>query len=137
MPVIGYFAGERFAGRIGDYDHWIVLAVLLFIGAKMIWGSFDRKCTFVPSTSFRDMMPLSIATSIDALAVGMSFALLDVEIYPAALLIGVVTLLLSMSGVKIGHMFGKKYKSKAELAGGAILILIGLKIVLEHAGVIS
>jgi putative Mn2+ efflux pump MntP len=135
MPAIGYFAGSRFAEHIADYDHWVVLAALSVIGAKMVRGSFDRTCAFAASLSFRDMFPLAIVTSVDALAVGVSFALLGVSILPSALLIGAVTLLLSMSGVKIGRRFGERYKSKSELAGGLMLIMIGVKVVLTHTGV--
>ena len=138
MPIIGYFAAMLFADRIIAFDHWIAFALLCFLGIKMIVESFKRdgardagEASLKPSK----MLPLAIATSIDALAVGISFAFLHVNIAPAAALIGAVTLVLSMLGVKIGNVFGARFKSKAELAGGAILILIGLKILLEHMGV--
>jgi putative Mn2+ efflux pump MntP len=132
MPLLGYAAGVSWADDIAGYDHWVAFAVLLIIGAKMIKGSFDKTCVTSPSLEFSFMMPLAVATSIDALAVGVSFSFLNVRIIPAALLIGTVTLSLSMSGVKAGNIFGMRYKSKAELAGGVILMLMGLKIVLEH-----
>ena len=132
MPLLGYAAGSNWAGDIAGYDHWVAFAVLLIVGARMIKGSFDKKCVTSPSLKFGSMMPLAVATSIDALAVGVSFSFLSVRIIPAALLIGAVTLGLSMSGVKAGNVFGIRYKSKAELAGGVILVLMGLKIVLDH-----
>ena len=106
--------------------------ILLFVGGKMVRESFDRSCPQINSLKFKDMLPLSIATSIDALAVGLSFTLLDVKIIPASLLIGAVTLCICMAGVKIGSAAGERFKSPAELAGGVILILIGVKVVIEH-----
>jgi len=132
MPIFGYFAGARFAIYISGYDHWVVLAILLFVGGKMVKGSFDRSCPQIDSLKFKDMLPLSIATSIDALAVGLSFAFLDVKIIPASLLIGIVTLCICMAGVKTGSVLGERFKSRAELAGGVMLIIIGVKIVVEH-----
>ncbi|MDR2780575.1 MAG: manganese efflux pump MntP family protein [Synergistaceae bacterium] len=132
MPLLGYAAGSNWAGDISTYDHWVAFAVLLIIGAKMIKGSFDKTYSASVSLEFASMMPLAVATSVDALAVGVSFSFLDVRIIPTALLIGAVTFSLSMSGVKAGNLFGMRYKSKAELAGGVILVLMGLKIVLEH-----
>ena len=155
MPLIGYLFAKLFADRILAFDHWIALALLGFIGGRMIAGSFrkegcpDRECPAgtcsdrtcpggrKPDSSEMTLFPaqmisLALATSIDALAVGVSFAFLQVGIVPAAVLIGTVTLLLSMAGVKIGRVFGKKFKAKAELAGGVVLVLMGVKIVLEH-----
>ena len=132
MPIIGYFAGARFAVHIAKYDHWVVLGILLFVGGKMIKEGLDRSHPCVTSLSFKNMISLSIATSIDALAVGLSFALLKVNILSASLLIGFVTLCLSMLGVKLGRIFGGRYKSNAELLGGVILIIIGLKIFVGH-----
>jgi putative Mn2+ efflux pump MntP len=132
MPLIGYFAGARFEAYIAGYDHWIVLVILLFVGGKMVRESFAGSSSQVVSLKFKDMLPLSIATSIDALAVGLSFALLDVEILPASFLIGVVTLCICMAGVKVGGVFGERYKRQAQLAGGVILIIIGAKIAVEH-----
>ncbi|MDR1510078.1 MAG: manganese efflux pump MntP family protein [Synergistaceae bacterium] len=132
MPLLGYAVGSNWADSITAYDHWVAFAVLLVIGAKMIKGSFDKTCVTSTSLEFGSMMPLAVATSVDALAVGVSFSFLNVNIIPAALLIGAVTFCLSASGVKAGNIFGMRYKSKAELAGGLILVLIGLKIILEH-----
>jgi putative Mn2+ efflux pump MntP len=132
MPLLGYAVGSGWAENITTYDHWVAFAVLLLIGAKMIKGSFDKTRVTSPSLEFGSMMPLAVATSVDALAVGVSFSFLNVNIIPAALLIGAVTFSLSVSGVKAGNTFGMRYKSKAELAGGVILVLMGLKIILEH-----
>jgi putative Mn2+ efflux pump MntP len=140
MPLIGYFLGSQFADKITAYDHWIAFILLGFIGGKMIKESLFDAETCPTSTnsplSFKMMLPLSIATSIDALAVGVSFAFFDIHIVSAVLLIGLVTLIFSMVGVKIGNLFGLKIKKKAEFAGGVILILLGLKIVLEHTGIL-
>lgn len=153
MPLIGYLMGAQFADSIVSFDHWIAFLLLCFIGGKMIKDGLTKEgcpdveggCTIkdkvCPNTEevpleFKKMLPLAIATSIDALAVGISFAFLKVNIVPAVSFIGVITLLLSMSGVKIGNVFGSKFKSKAELAGGIILILIGTKILLEHTGIL-
>lgn len=140
MPLIGYFVGSRFADKIVAYDHWVAFILLGIIGGKMIKESFDKVCPAKAkeeaNLGLKKMLPLAIATSIDALAVGVSFAFLSVDIAPAVIFIGIITLILSMAGVKIGNIFGIKYKSKAELAGGIILILMGLKILLEHLGVI-
>jgi len=153
MPLIGYMAATRFADSIMAYNRLIAFALLCFIGGRMIVGSFkkegcsdrecpdelcvDRECPGGKKPDNKEsslkpsqMLPLALATSIDALAVGISFAFLRVSIAPAVSLIGITTLIISMAGVGIGKIFGAKFKSKAELAGGAILILIGLKIVL-------
>lgn len=138
MPVIGFFAGINFAGYISSIDHWIVFVLLAFIGGNMIKESLGKEEEQVNDDfSVKVMLLLAIATSIDALAVGISFALLKINILYAASFIGVITFVLSAIGIKLGHVFGSKYKSKAELAGGIILILIGLKILLDHLGVIS
>jgi len=137
MPLIGYFAATTFAARFIEFGHWIAFVLLCFLGGKMIYGSFknsDDPCG-EPSIKPSVMLPLAIATSIDALAVGVSFAFLSVSIVPAVLFIGVTTLILSIIGVKIGNLFGAKYKSKAELVGGIVLVLIGVRILLEHFGV--
>ena len=140
MPLIGYFFGIQFADKIAAYDHWIALILLGLIGAKMIKESIFAPETCPSSTAsplhFKTMFPLAIATSIDALAVGISFSFFNVDIGFSVLLIGLVTLIFSMIGVKIGTMFGLKIKKKAEFTGGLILILIGLKIVLEHTGIL-
>ena len=139
MPLIGYFLGVQFSDLISDFDHWLVLILLGFIGFKMIKESFsgdegdERE---EKSLKARAMLPVAVATSIDALAAGVSFALLNVRIVPAVSLIGIVTFTLSAAGVYVGHIFGTRFKSKAEFAGGAVLILMGVKIVLEHMGII-
>lgn len=138
MPLLGYFVGVQFAGFITDLDHWIAFILLALIGGNMIKESMTDDCpTAAGSESLRpkEMVPLALATSIDALAVGVSFAFLDVQIVPAVTFIGVITLVLSMVGVVIGKGIGDKFKSKAELVGGIVLILIGVKILLEHLGV--
>lgn len=137
MPVIGWLLGYRFESVITDFDHWIAFALLSLIGAGMIKESREESEELSDDFSFKTMLLLAIATSIDALAVGISFAFLEVTILPAAALIGVTTFVLSAAGIYIGHVFGMKYKAKAELIGGMILILIGLKILLEHLGVIA
>ena len=140
MPIIGFALGYNFAEYIIPVDHWIAFILLLFIGGKMIKGSFDKEDSSAPkevSLKFKNMILLAIATSIDALAVGISFAFLNVNIVAAATTIGVVTLILSMIGVKVGNMFGLRYKSIAEFIGGAVIIFIGLKILLEHLGIIN
>lgn len=137
MPLIGYIAATRFADRIIAYDHWIAFVLLCFLGGKMISGSFkkdenpDKEISIKPV----QILPLAVATSIDALAVGVSFAFLKVGIGPAVCFIGVITFLLSAVGVMAGNAFGVKLKSKAEFTGGVILILIGLKILLEHLNI--
>ena len=140
MPLIGYFAGSLFADKITAYDHWIAFALLCFLGGKMIWESLKKEEASgeeqEASLGPKKMLPLAVATSIDALAVGVSFAFLRVSIVPAVTFIGITTLAISMAGVKIGHVFGRRFKSKAELAGGIILVLIGLKILIEHLEVI-
>ena len=141
MPLAGYFLGSQFSDQIAEFDHWTVFLLLAFIGGRMIKGSFakeDDNCTPSQEISlcFKTMFPLAVATSIDALAVGISFAFLNVRIVPAVSLIGLITLLLSMLGVKIGNAFGARFKKNAELAGGFILVLIGMKIVMEHTGIL-
>jgi len=151
MPVIGYIVASQFAEHVIQYNHWVVFGLLTFLGAKMIWGSFkkekcsDRECSVTPCTDRKcpssiqeatvkpsKMIPLALATSVDAMAVGVSFAFLYVSIVPAVLLIGIITLVISMLGVKIGNVFGARFKSKAELAGGIILVAMGLWVLLEH-----
>lgn len=138
MPVIGFLLGFKFEKFIVSVDHWIAFVLLAVIGANMIKEALDKDSEEVDSSfSFRTMLPLAVATSIDALAVGITFAFLSVNIVSAAVLIGITTSVLSAVGVVVGNVFGMKYKSKAELAGGIVLILIGLKILLEHLGVLS
>jgi len=138
MPFIGYLIASLFADLIIAFDHWIAFGLLCFLGVKMILGSFKKEELSEKETSldFKEMLPLAIATSIDALAIGVSFAFLQENIVPAVLFIGAVTFLLSFAGVKIGSIFGAKFKSKAELAGGIILILIGTNILFEHLGIL-
>ena len=137
MPVIGFVLGVQFRSLITGIDHWIALILLGLIGANMIREALSGEeeevnCSFC----FRAMLPLAIATSIDALAVGVTFAAMDIgsKIVFAVIFIGVVTFLLSAIGVKIGNLFGMKFKSKAELFGGVVLVLMGLKIFLEDLG---
>lgn len=141
MPLAGYLLGSGFSHLITAYDHWVAFLLLGFIGGKMVRDGFsgDDGCAECQEASLglRDMLPLALATSIDALAVGVSFAFLQVRIIPAVSFIGITTLTLSMAGVKIGNVFGTRFKSKAELAGGVILILMGAKILLEHMGIIN
>lgn len=138
MPLIGYLVGSQFKNYITAVDHWIAFGLLTIIGINMIRESFSKEVTEEScSLSLKSMLPLAVATSIDALAVGVSFAFLEVQILPAVCFIAVVTFLLSAAGVKIGGIFGAKYKAGAELTGGVILILMGLKILLEHLGVIN
>ena len=138
MPLIGYFLGISFADLITAYDHWIAFGLLAIIGGKMLWEGLhpNEEEKGPASLGPRRMVPLAVATSIDALAVGVTFAFLQVSIAPAVTFIGVTTLLISAAGVAIGKAFGAKLQSKAELFGGAILVLIGLKILLEHLGVL-
>ena len=136
MPLIGYYLGRFFADAITEYDHWIAFILLIIIGGKMVKESFDKEEQMDGSMSARSMLLLAVATSIDALAVGVTFAFLKVSIIPAVSFIGVVTFVCSAVGVKIGSIFGTKYRSRAELCGGIILILIGTKILLEGVGII-
>lgn len=133
MPVIGYLLGFKFEDAIASVDHWIAFVLLALIGANMIREAVSgEEEELDASFGFKTMLLLAVATSIDALAVGVSFAFLKVNIVTAALSIGVTTFILSAIGVAIGNVFGAKFKSKAEIAGGVVLILMGLKILLEH-----
>ena len=134
MPIIGYFAGIYFASRIQEFDHWIAFALLGIIGGKMIKESLSKDERKPNENSFLliKMLVLAIATSIDALAIGVTFAFLNVHIFKAVIIIGFITFFISMCGVKIGNIFGAKFKSKAEFMGGAVLVLLGVRIVLEH-----
>ena len=132
MPTIGYLLGIQFSHLIGNFDHWIAFILLTIIGINMIRESRSESEKLNDSFSVRTMLLLAVATSIDALAVGVTFAFLNVNIIPAVTIIGITTFAFSVVGIKIGNVFGQKYKSKAELAGGVILILIGLKILIEH-----
>lgn len=138
MPLIGYFLGAQFRDAITAYAHWIAFGLLTLIGANMIREAIMEKEAEAADSalSFRAMLPLAVATSIDALAVGVTFAFLDVRILPSVTLIGCTTFVLSMLGVRAGSLFGAKYEKKAEILGGAILILLGVKTLLEHLGVL-
>ena len=137
MPLIGYLLGSRFEKYITRIDHWIAFILLALIGINMIKEAFSKEEEKASSTMyFKEMFLLAVATSIDALAVGITFAFLRVDILPAVSLIGITTFLLSTAGVKAGNLFGSRYKSKAELAGGILLILMGTKILLEHLGIL-
>ena len=143
MPLAGYFLGRQFQDYIIAFDHWIAFVLLCIIGGNMIREAIkgdecECECECDCSFGVKAMLPMAIATSIDALATGVMFGLMpDVNISFAVLFIGVITFVLSAIGVKIGNVFGAKFKSKAELAGGIILILMGIKILLEHLGVIN
>lgn len=133
MPIIGYLLGVGFEEKITSIDHWIAFGLLSMIGINMIREAFgDKESEENDSVDFKSMIVLAVATSIDALAVGVTFAFLRVNVIFAVAIIGTVTFIISMCGVKIGNVFGDKYESKAEIAGGVILILLGLKILLEH-----
>lgn len=136
MPLVGYILGVQFKESIEAIDHWIAFILLGFIGFNMIKEAFGDEESCDNDFSMKAMIPLAIATSIDALAVGVTFAFLSVNIIYAIAIIGITTFFIASVGVKIGHIFGMKYKSKAEIAGGVILILMGLKILLEHLGIL-
>ncbi len=138
MPLIGWLLGVRFQSLITSIDHWIAFVLLGLIGVNMIRESRGHDEENVSdSFTFAAMLPLAVATSIDALAVGVTFAFLQVNIVPAVCFIGATTFTLSCIGVKIGHVFGLKYKSRAELFGGCVLVLMGIKILLEHLGILG
>ena len=137
MPLAGYLLGSRFQSMIQRVDHWIAFVLLALIGANMVRESQGEAehldDSFTPGT----MLPLAVATSIDALAVGVTFAFLNVRIIPAAALIGVTTFALSAIGMRLGNVFGARYQARAELAGGIVLNLMGVKILLEHTGILG
>lgn len=140
MPMIGYFLGSHFSNAIQSVDHWVAFILLSLIGANMIREALSRDEDAgrdSGSLSFKTMLMLAVATSIDALAAGITFAFLDVNIVGAVSIIGCTTCIISMAGAKVGSVFGTKYKSKAELTGGVMLILLGLKILLEHTGILA
>ncbi len=143
MPVVGWFLGVQFEAYITGFDHWLAFILLVFIGAVMIRegaGQDGEACAPAECQddfSLRRILVLAVATSIDALAVGVTFAFLDVAILPAGSIIALITALLAFLGVWAGFQFGSRWKQKAEIAGGIILILIGLKILLEHTGLIG
>lgn len=146
MPVIGWALGSQFMGIIGPIDHWIAFILLAFIGGKMLWEAFtegedegedEGDGKDAEKIDLGEYMILAIATSIDALAVGISFAALSVDIMPAVSLIGITTFIFSVAGVVIGHTFGARYEKPATIVGGVVLIFIGLKILLEHLGILA
>ena len=137
MPVIGYLLGSTFESFITEIDHWIAFGLLGLIGLNMIKEAFSKEnesCN--DSVDYRTMIVLAIATSIDALAIGITFAFLKTNIIISALLIGIITFAVCVVGVKIGNKFGDRYERKAEVVGGLILILMGIKILIEHLGLI-
>lgn len=140
MPLIGWALGMQFEQYITSVDHWIAFVLLAFLGGKMIVEALKEDEEEINKTesrpNIRELFVLAVATSIDALAVGVTFALLDVQIIPAVSFIGVVTFVCSALGVKLGSIFGTRYQSRAELCGGVILILIGLKILLGGLGIL-
>ena len=138
MPLLGYLLAKQFRSYILGIDHWIAFVLLVLIGANMIKESREESCDILDvNFGFRAMLPLAIATSIDALAVGVTFAFLSVPILPAVTFIGVTTFSLSALGTWVGGAFGCRFKNKAELAGGLILILMGAKILFEHLGFVG
>lgn len=138
MPIIGFFCGYWFKDYISAFDHWIAFMLLLLLGAKMIKEALsDEEESTEAAMDVKNMLLLAIATSIDALAVGITFAFLNVNIWYAVTFIGVITFLFSAVGIKIGSLFGTKFKTKAEVTGGVILILMGAKILLEHLGLLT
>lgn len=137
MPLVGYLLGVSFQDKITSIDHWIAFILLGIIGINMIKEAIAEDTEKQnDSIKFKDMIILAVATSIDALAVGITFAFLKVNIWLAISLIGIITFIISVVGVKIGNIFGDKYEKKAEFAGGLILILLGVKILLEHLGIL-
>ena len=135
MPAIGYILGAQFQEAIASIDHWIAFVLLALIGGNMILEALDNDEEEADaSLDVKTMFLLAVATSIDALAIGITFAFLKVSIIPAVCFIGIVTFIISFAGVKIGNVFGARYKNKAEIVGGVILILLGLKILLDHLG---
>lgn len=143
MPVIGWLVGSTFAAYVTAVDHWIAFALLAFVGGKMLWDAFhdggeeaDDE-TSTQKLDLRELFMLAIAISIDALAVGISFSFLQIDIVAAALIIGCTTFVLSLVGVVVGNRFGARFEKPSQVAGGIVLIAIGLKILLEHLGLIA
>lgn len=131
MPLLGHLLGRFFTSYVTKYAHWIAFMLLLIIGIGMVREAFEEGEKVDDQMNLRTMFLLAVATSIDALAVGVSFAFLKVAIVEAVLIIGVVTFIWSAAGIKIGSIFGMKYRAKSQMAGGIVLILIGLKILIE------
>lgn len=141
MPLIGWVLGTQFARYITSVDHWLAFALLGYIGGKMIWDALHEAPETAPCAGegrldLKELLMLAVATSIDALAVGITFAFLQVSILPAVATIGLITFALSFAGVVVGNRFGTRFQKKAEIAGGVVLVLIGLKILLEHLGLL-
>ena len=144
MPLIGWLLGTQFERYITSVDHWIAFVLLVYIGGKMVWDALHEKedekevpDDLSQKLDVKELFVLAIATSIDALAAGITFACLQVNIVPAVSLIAVITFTISFAGVLIGNKFGNRFQSKAEIAGGVVLILIGVKILLEHLGILN
>ncbi|WP_417229266.1 manganese efflux pump MntP family protein [Thermophilibacter sp.] len=142
MPLLGWALGTQFMWLIAPVDHWVAFVLLAFIGGKMLWEAFhedeeDCDCGDTSAIDLREFLVLAVATSIDALAAGISFAALNVDIVASVALIGVITFALSFAGVAVGHFFGARYERPASVVGGVVLILIGLKVLLEHLGVLA
>lgn len=140
MPTVGWLLGSQFLGFIEPIDHWIAFVLLAAIGAKMLWETVHEEDggsgEDTSRIDLREFFVLAVATSIDALAVGISFAVLSVDIIPSASLIGVITFCFTLAGVAVGHFFGSRYEKPAGIVGGVVLILIGTKILLEHLGIL-
>lgn len=142
MPLVGWALGSQFMWLIEPIDHWVAFVLLAFIGARMLWEAFhdDEDCDCEKDTSgidLREFLVLAVATSIDALAAGISFAAFSVDILSTVALIGAITFVLSFIGVAVGHFFGARFEKPATIVGGVVLVLIGLKILLEHLGVLA
>jgi len=136
MPVLGYFCGSKFADKVDKFDHWIAFVILALIGASMIKESMGDEEEINSNMDIKTMFFLAVATSIDALTVGITFAFLDVNIFMAVMFIGIITFVISAAGIEIGSIFGDKYKSRAEMLGGGVLILIGIKTLLTGLSII-
>ena len=142
MPLIGWFLGSQFAGYIQSFDHWVAFVLLVLIGGNMIREALspeeeETSCAVANKLDHRQLFMMAVATSIDALAIGVTFAFLEVSIVPAISIIGCTTFCLSLVGVVVGNFFGARYKKRAELTGGIILVLLGVKILLEHLGILA
>ena len=142
MPLIGWFLGSQFAGYLQSFDHWVAFVLLALIGGNMVREALspeeeETSCAVNSKLDHKKLFMMAVATSIDALAIGVAFAFMDVLILPAVSLIGCTTFCLSLVGVVVGNFFGSRYKKRAELTGGIILILLGVKILLEHLGILA
>ncbi|HIZ23121.1 MAG TPA: manganese efflux pump MntP family protein [Candidatus Blautia faecigallinarum] len=137
MPAIGYLLGTQFEDAISSIDHWVAFVLLAVIGINMIREAVGEEESLDDSFDVKTMLLLAVATSIDALAVGVTFAFLKVNIVFAVVFIGCTTFVFGIAGIKIGNVFGSRFRAKAQIAGGVILVLIGLKILLEHLGILA